>query len=189
MLHEPTYLMEKAKDAVAANDMGEARLWFERVLEIDGDNIEAMLWLAGLTTDPQQSLQYLEWVLELEPENPYALEGLGWARSQLGEDQGTPQQVDTPDDISEPEPEKAGVLEDPAEETWRPAEPADDLERLRRAALRDYYPELASQSTPVDEQYAAQPARRMPLIFWILLLSLLLGALALAAMLLFLLRG
>ncbi len=60
-----------------------ARRYFTRVLELDPDNEEALLWLAGLTEDPRESISYLQRVLRISPTNERAQEGLRWAQERL----------------------------------------------------------------------------------------------------------
>jgi lipoprotein-anchoring transpeptidase ErfK/SrfK len=55
------------------------------LLRTEPDHVEALLWLAALAQDPQQSVRYLNRVLEISPNHPAAQAGLQWAEErQLG---------------------------------------------------------------------------------------------------------
>ena len=54
-------------------------------LALEHRNYQAWLWLAGVVGSPEESIQYLERVLELVPNEAYALEGIQWARRKLQE--------------------------------------------------------------------------------------------------------
>jgi lipoprotein-anchoring transpeptidase ErfK/SrfK len=71
------------QSAAEAGDWDTARRYFAQVLELDPTNIEALLWLAGLSADPHDSIAYLQQVLEQEPANERAKSGLQWALSRL----------------------------------------------------------------------------------------------------------
>ncbi len=74
-------------DGVAAALKGK-RTTAERLLRasltLDPRNHQAWLWLAGVIAKPEESIECLKRVLELSPNNLYALEGLEWARQKLG---------------------------------------------------------------------------------------------------------
>jgi lipoprotein-anchoring transpeptidase ErfK/SrfK len=60
-----------------------ARSRFARVLSIQPDHVEALLWLAGLADDPWQSIRYLDRVLHVSPRHEQARQGMSWARKRL----------------------------------------------------------------------------------------------------------
>jgi lipoprotein-anchoring transpeptidase ErfK/SrfK len=63
-----------------AGDYAEARLWFRAALDVDPDNIPALLWLAWLAPTRDESLVLLSHVLELDPGNERARAAVRWAR-------------------------------------------------------------------------------------------------------------
>lgn len=75
-------LIARAKRAVLDGDSGLARQLAEQVLAVDPENISAMLLLAGLS-EPQQSAIWLRKVLDRDPQNQTAREGMQWASKQL----------------------------------------------------------------------------------------------------------
>lgn len=66
-----------------AGQRGRARQAFRRVLAHEPDNVQALVWLAGVEHDPRQSLVYLRRALQLDPNNADAQRGLRWAEEQL----------------------------------------------------------------------------------------------------------
>ncbi len=71
---------------ILAADMGrraDARACFAAVLDMDPNNEQALLWQAGLTDDPRESLVYLARVLTINPRNKYAKAGIRWARKRM----------------------------------------------------------------------------------------------------------
>ena len=74
------------RDGVAAAVEGK-RATAERLLRaslaLDARNHQAWFWLAGVVKSPEESIQCLERVLELTPDDPRALEGLEWAKQRL----------------------------------------------------------------------------------------------------------
>ncbi len=60
-----------------------ARNCFARALAIAPADVDALLWLAALADDPQESIHYLKRVLTIEPDNEAAHAGLRWAHDRL----------------------------------------------------------------------------------------------------------
>jgi hypothetical protein len=56
---------------------------FHAVLEQDPDHEEALLWLAALAEDPNQSVTYLRRVLVTNPDSARARSGLTWAEDRV----------------------------------------------------------------------------------------------------------
>jgi lipoprotein-anchoring transpeptidase ErfK/SrfK len=69
--------------AAQAGQRAKARRSFEAVLRLDPYNEEAILWWAGLATDPQVTLAALTRVLEINPHNQRARAGIQAVRRQL----------------------------------------------------------------------------------------------------------
>ncbi|MGC9356671.1 MAG: tetratricopeptide repeat protein, partial [Anaerolineae bacterium] len=72
--------MQRAK----RGDRARARQLFMEVLEVDPNNEEAWLWLAGVAATLEDAKVYLETVLAINPEHKKAREGLRWLSKQLG---------------------------------------------------------------------------------------------------------
>ena len=73
-------LLNLGRSTAEAGDWAAARQYFARVLRVDPNNEEALLWQAGLAEDPQQAVDCLRQVLRINPENERAKAGLGWAQ-------------------------------------------------------------------------------------------------------------
>lgn len=80
--HTPLDLVQLAKQAIINGDKALAKQLASSVLDSDSDNVDAMLIMAGVS-DPQHSLNYLNRVLEIDPTNRVAHEGLRWASQRL----------------------------------------------------------------------------------------------------------
>jgi lipoprotein-anchoring transpeptidase ErfK/SrfK len=65
---------------LAPDDPAAARKFFEKALSRDPDNITALLWLAGLAENGEDSLRYAVRVLEIDPKNERAKAAIRWAR-------------------------------------------------------------------------------------------------------------
>jgi lipoprotein-anchoring transpeptidase ErfK/SrfK len=76
-------LLALGRSAAEAGDWSSARRLLAHVLGADPNNEEALLWLAGLSNDPYQSLAYLQQLLGNNPEHERALAGLQWALARL----------------------------------------------------------------------------------------------------------
>jgi hypothetical protein len=63
-------------DAARDGNREEARNLFTLLTRQDPDNIQAWLWLAGVSDDPRQRRAALERALEIDPQNDMALRGL-----------------------------------------------------------------------------------------------------------------
>jgi hypothetical protein len=81
-------LIAQAKQAVLDGNTKLARQLAEQVLTSDPENIAAMLLLAGLS-EPQQSVIWLRKVLDQDPQNQTAREGMQWASTQLRQGSAT----------------------------------------------------------------------------------------------------
>lgn len=108
--------VEQGQAAAKAGQRELARRYLQAAVDIDAENVEAWLWLAGVQDDPAAIQASLERVLELEPDNKRAQQGLAWAEQQLA---------------SQPEPESPEAQEEPAYESKPPS-----IEQTLRAQLR-----------------------------------------------------
>jgi lipoprotein-anchoring transpeptidase ErfK/SrfK len=76
-------LMHEGQELARQGLREQARRRFFRVLAVQPDRVEALLWLAALAEDPRQSAHYLRRVLAIAPGHPRARAGLEWARKKL----------------------------------------------------------------------------------------------------------
>jgi lipoprotein-anchoring transpeptidase ErfK/SrfK len=76
-------LLAQGKAMAKQGSREKAQTCFARVLALQPDHIEALMWLAALTPDPKQSIRYLNRVLEISPRHPQAIAGIQWARERL----------------------------------------------------------------------------------------------------------
>ena len=76
-------LLNLGRSTAEAGDWVQARRHFAQVLHLDRENEEALLWLAGLTENPGESISYLQQVLRINPGNKRAQAGIDWARARL----------------------------------------------------------------------------------------------------------
>ena len=75
-------LIAQAKQAVLDGNAALARQLAGQVLDANPENIAAMLLMAGLS-EPHESVLWLRKVLDLDPQNQTAREGMLWASAQL----------------------------------------------------------------------------------------------------------
>src|SRR4051794_9988291 len=77
-------LLRRGIHAANERDPARARYYLLRAIAMDGSNLRAWLYLAGVANDPALTLAALEHVLEHQPENTKAYQGTLWARNKLG---------------------------------------------------------------------------------------------------------
>ncbi len=80
-------LVRAAKSALKRNDNVVARGLAKRAYAFDNRNIDALLILGGLSS-PSQSLLFIQKALDLNPQNPLAIEAMQWAQERLQKFQG-----------------------------------------------------------------------------------------------------
>ncbi len=78
------HLLQQGIEAARAGRREEARDLLMKVVEADERNEQAWLWLAGLVEDPDDMRTCLENVLELNPDNAKARQGLAWIEERYG---------------------------------------------------------------------------------------------------------
>lgn len=96
--------LEQGQSAARAGQRELARRYLQASVDIDPDNVDAWLWLAGVQEDPRNVKRSLEKVLELDPSNKRAKQGLKLVEEQIAEEGGQPEAVDT-------EPERPQSIE------------------------------------------------------------------------------
>jgi len=70
------HTLQTGIDAVRRGDKSTARAAFRRVLQTDPDNIQALLWLAGVASTREEKDRVLQQVIRLDPDNAVAQRGL-----------------------------------------------------------------------------------------------------------------
>jgi lipoprotein-anchoring transpeptidase ErfK/SrfK len=83
---DATALLTQGKVLARQGQHRRARSRFARVLAQDPYHVEALLWSAALSPDPEQATRHLVRVLEVSPGHPRALAGLEWTRSRARSD-------------------------------------------------------------------------------------------------------
>ena len=81
--HEAQDLYRDGVSAAVKEKRATAERLLRASLALDARNHQAWFWLAGVVKSPEESIQCLERVLELMPDDPRALEGLEWAKRRL----------------------------------------------------------------------------------------------------------
>lgn len=81
-MQTPKELIALAKQAVLDGDRARARELASQALESDPDNLNAMLIMAGVS-EPEASLNFLNRVLAIDPDNKVAREGMQWVSQRL----------------------------------------------------------------------------------------------------------
>ena len=70
--------LQQANAALRRGDRSSARLWAQQALQINPAEVKALIILAGISK-PEDSIGYLNRVLEIDPNNEYARLGMHWA--------------------------------------------------------------------------------------------------------------
>jgi tetratricopeptide (TPR) repeat protein len=125
-------LLEQGISAALAGRRDEARATLTQVVQSNERNEEAWIWLAGMVNDPQDMRICLENVLELNPNNLKAKQGLAWVEQRYGKrppaestapaapaPQPPPQSPEAIAALLAPSPQSAQIAEQPV-----PAAPA-----------------------------------------------------------------
>ncbi|HEX9370582.1 MAG TPA: hypothetical protein VF897_06225, partial [Roseiflexaceae bacterium] len=77
-------VLQQGIAAARAGQREEARALLMRVVEADERSEQGWLWLAGVMDDPEDMRTCLENVLDLNPGNVKAQQGLAWIESRYG---------------------------------------------------------------------------------------------------------
>lgn len=77
-------IIRAAIDAAQRKDFPPARQLLREALDIDPNNEHALLWMAGISTYPTDSIRHLRRVLEINPNNERAKQGLAQYQAQHG---------------------------------------------------------------------------------------------------------
>ncbi len=71
-------LLAEGRDALLAGDKPRARALFKAVLRTEPEHVEAWLWLGGAHSEQAEIERCLRRVLEIDPGNQQARDGLAW---------------------------------------------------------------------------------------------------------------
>ena len=118
----PEELLQQGIAAARAGQREQARALLVQLVEADERNEQAWLWLAGVVDDPEDMRTCLENVLDLNPGNLKAQQGLAWIEERHGP---RPAPQPEPEAAPEPPPDAAtGPTIRLAPEAAAPAPPA-----------------------------------------------------------------
>lgn len=118
MVEEVQMLLQEGNAALLAGDAIEARQRFRRVLELEPDNVEALIGLAGSVRPYREKRDYLQRALELNPTSAEARASLAFVEAKMAAGE-----VLAPRGVQLREPT---LLELPPEQIDAPLEPAVD---------------------------------------------------------------
>ena len=103
MGEEVTDLLQQGIVAARAGKREQARALLMQVVEADERNEQAWLWLAGVVDAPEDIRTCLENVLDLNPANQQAQQGLAWVEKRYGPAPPPPEMEAPPPAPPEPE--------------------------------------------------------------------------------------
>jgi lipoprotein-anchoring transpeptidase ErfK/SrfK len=120
-------------DAARAGRNDQAQIYLSAVLEQEPDNIPALFWSAFVAPMPQESVNLLQRVLTLDPNNERAKAGLNWARQRLDKESAAQPTPPEP----EPEYEAGETKPTPAQPVEEEPEMPDEFIREQLLARKD----------------------------------------------------
>ncbi len=104
-------LLRQGSAAARVGDRKAAREYFTRVTELDADNEEGWLGLAGVVDEMEEKRACFERVLAINPDNSEAQAGLTWVRRKEAESQSSPAAAVTRPVVEPaPQPEESGQV-------------------------------------------------------------------------------
>lgn len=126
-------VQQKLKAGIAAFKAGDrtaARLTLQSALRDDPENISVLLWLAYLSTEFDKRVFYLNRVLEIDPQNERAKQGLQWAQAQQNDSSA----AHPPNRLADTRPSATSVPEDtfPIDEVQQNAKKGVIAQKARR---------------------------------------------------------
>lgn len=98
-------LIAEGRDALLAGDKARAQDLLQTAVQLDPRSEEAWMWLSGVFTAPNDMAECLQRVLEINPHNEQAREGLHWLAVEHGlilDSPSTPEPTPEPATIAEP---------------------------------------------------------------------------------------
>lgn len=78
-----TEMLALGIEAAHAGRFGTARRYLSAVLESAPDNVPALMWMAYITPEPEESVRWLMRVLAVDPHNERARAGMAWASKRV----------------------------------------------------------------------------------------------------------
>ncbi len=121
---EMSELMRRGVAAFDAGDRHAAYGLFSQAVERKGENELALLWKAATAPDMEETISCMERVLELDPSNQLARDGLRWAKDRLGTEEEPAESEPRVEDLSaaEAKTELDMLIETSADSAWIPGE-------------------------------------------------------------------
>ncbi|HEY0738665.1 MAG TPA: hypothetical protein VGD69_27350 [Herpetosiphonaceae bacterium] len=103
-------LIAEGREALHAGDKARAQELLQTAVRLDPHSEEAWLWLSGVFTAPDDMAECLQRVLEINPHNEQAQEGLRWLAAEHGLAIATPEPIE-PEPAHEPAHEPVTIVE------------------------------------------------------------------------------
>lgn len=98
-------LIAEGRDALLAGDKARAQELLQTAVQLDPRSEEAWMWLSGVFTAPDDMAECLQRVLEINPQNEQAQEGLRWLAAEHGLHIPPPKAIEsTPEPVAIGEP-------------------------------------------------------------------------------------
>ena len=98
-------LIAEGRDALLAGDKARAQELLQTAVQLDPRSEEAWMWLSGVFTAPDDMAECLQRVLEINPHNEQAQEGLRWLAAEHGLHIPVPEPIEpTPEPVAIAEP-------------------------------------------------------------------------------------
>ncbi|MGL4550128.1 MAG: response regulator [Gemmataceae bacterium] len=145
----PVALLQAGVAAARSNDRAAAATYLAEATATAPDNPTGWLWRAGVTDKPELAVEYLERVLQLNPDNAQAKQGLAKLRAQLAPQRACPiceQKVAWDDTVTEACLRCRAVVDLNRPELFDQAVPDLDRALVKQAVQR------------LKERWDAQPA-------------------------------
>ncbi|HJZ48016.1 MAG TPA: tetratricopeptide repeat protein [Roseiflexaceae bacterium] len=158
-------LLQQGIAAARAGKRNEARALLMQVVEADERNEQGWLWLAGVVDDPADMRTCLQNVLDLNPANQQARQGLAWIESRYGPPPPPAERSPDPQpdrELVAPAPEPARSLDVP-EHQQSSTRPTTELDgEVATAAPRAATPTPVRPTAPVEPIVVAPPEHPCP---------------------------
>ncbi|GEM_PF-3662503 len=139
-------VFRQALEAYDNGDLARAHELFVQAQDIEPDNVWALLWCGATAPTPQETINWLEQALAIDPGNAHAEAGLAWAREQAEAQ---------PEEQARPAEEEAVSLEEWADDGGAPAAPEAVEEAAEGELTLDIGEEAGEEwlleETPTDE--------------------------------------
>jgi tetratricopeptide (TPR) repeat protein len=156
-------LLSQGIAAVRAGKRDEARALLMQVVEADERNEQAWLWLAGVVDAPEDIRTCLQNVLDLNPANQQAQQGLAWVEQRYG--LPAPEAPPSAPEVPSPAPpiSEVPVVPTPAPEQQRPyTGPTTKLSGEISAAAIDKVTKVTASTAPALPIIISPPEHPCP---------------------------